>query len=164
MTKALTSYIEPLETDELEFLQNMESKDRKMYYKVYNIFMIMSFVIPFVGSWYRAFDGAPNAFSITHFFFSTVILLALSTAAIYISYRYFLRNVQADIKHKTKTIEICRIIRKQFMPQNNTYHIYIDARDKLSIEVSQAHFYDMNIGDEISLEFTTHSRLYLGYF
>ncbi len=126
--------------------------------------MIMSFVIPFVGSWYRAFDGAPNAFSITHFYVTTAILLGISTAAIYTSYRYFLRKVQADIKYKTKTIEVCRIVRKQYMPQNNTYHIYIDARDKLSIEVSQAHFYDMNIGDEISLEFTTHSRLYLGYF
>lgn len=158
------SYIEPLDTDELDVLMEMEVKDRKMYYKVYNVLMVMSFVIPFICSWYRAFDGAPNAFSVTRFFASTVALLSLSTAAVYTSYRYFLRKVQHDIKHKTKTIDICHIVRKQYMPQNNTYHFYVDARDKLSIEVSQLFFSLLETGDEVNLEFTTHSRLYLGYF
>jgi len=157
-------YIEPLSVDELQFLQVMELKDRKMYYKVYNILMVMSFVIPFIGSWYRAVDGTPNAFSKLHFFLTAGVLLAISTAGIYVSYHIFLRKIQADIKHKTKTIDTCVILRKQYMPQNNAYYFFINSTDKLSIEVPPELFHSMVVGDELSLEFTTHARLYLGFF
>ncbi len=157
-------YIEPLSTNELQFLQVMELKDRKMYWKVYNVLMIMSFVIPFIGSWYRAVDGTPNAFSKTHFFFSAGVLLAISTAGTYMSYHIFLRKIQADIKHKTKTIDTCHIQRKQYMPQNDTYYFFINNPDKLSLEVPPELFHSMAVGDELSLEFTTHARLFLGYF
>lgn len=163
MTKA-KEYTEELNDDELGFLQQMESKDKKMYYKVYNILMIMSFVIPFIGSWYRAFDGAPNAFSLKNFYLTAGVLLAISTAATYGSYWFFLRNVQLDIKHRSKTIEICHIMRKQYVPQSNKYYFYIDSANKLSIEVSEEYYYVLGEGDEVNLEFTTHSRHYLGYF
>jgi hypothetical protein len=157
-------YIEPLEPDELQFLQRMEVKDREMYYKVYNVLMVMSFIIPFIGSWYRAFEGAPNAFSFTKFYASAGALLTISTAAMYGSYRFNLRKVQWDIRHKTKTIEVCHITRKQYMPHNNAFYFYIDSVSKLSIEVSELYFRHLDAGDEVSLEFTTHARMYLGYF
>jgi hypothetical protein len=161
---ALQRYIEPLDVTELQFLERKEGKERKQYYKVYRILMFFSFLIPFIAAWYRAYDGAPNAFSIPKFFAGTSTLLFLSTFSTYASYRLNLRKIQLDLKHGTKTIETHRITRKMFVPTKNTYHFYIDSKVKLSIEVSDKDFVRLREGDEISIEYSTHAKQYFGYF
>lgn len=126
--------------------------------------MVMSFVIPFAGAWYRAMDDAPNAFSPIRFFAGVVVLLSISSAGTYISYRVNLKKIQHDLRQRTKTIEVSHITRKQYMPQNNTYFFYIDSPTRLSIEVSNGDFHRLNVGDEVNIEYTTFAKLYLGYF
>ena len=164
MSFEVKRYIEPLDDGELKFLEKKESKERSQYYKVFQLLMFLSFIIPFAGAWYRAYDGAPNAFSGTKFFFTAGVLLSISSVSTYITYRINLRKVQLDIQDRTKTIEISHIIRKLHIAAKNTYYFYIDSKIKLSIEVSYNDYERMSAGDEICIEYTTHSRQYLGYF
>ena len=141
-----------------------EQKDRKQYYKVFDLLMILSFIIPFAGAWYQAYDGAPNAFSPLRYFLSVGVLLSLSSFSTYVTYRVNLHKVQLDIKDRTKTIETNHITRKVCIAIKNSYYFYIDSKIKLSIEVSATDYERMNEGDEVSIEYATHSGLYLGYF
>lgn len=135
-----------------------------MYYRIFRLLMIGSFLFPFMGSWVRAFEGAPNAFSIPRFFVSVVILLGISFTAMWFAYKANLGKVHADIKHRTKTIETAQILRKQYMHRSDAYYFYISSRDKMSIEVSHEDYHRLDTGDEVNIEFATHSKLYLGYF
>ena len=164
MPHGVQKYIEPLNEGELAFLERKESKERNQYYKVFQLLMLLSFVIPFAGAWYRAYDGAPNAFSATKFFVTAGVLLSISTVSTYITYRINLRKVQLDIADRTKTIEISHIIRKLHIAAKNAYYFYIDSNVKLSIEVSYDDYTRMSAGDEVCIEYTTHSMQYLGYF
>jgi hypothetical protein len=160
----LKRYFEPLEKSELEFLEKKESTERSQYYKVYRLLMFLSFIIPFAGAWYRAADGMPDAFSKTKFFFTAGLLLSISSFATYITYRVNLRKIQMDIKDKTKTIEISHVNRKLYLDIKDAYYLYIDSKVKLSIEVSPNDYNEMDEGDEVCIEYATHSKQYLGYF
>ncbi len=164
MSTAIIRHTEPLEPDELSFLAEKEHKDKKMYYKIFRVLMICSFVFPFAGSWYRAFEGAPNAFSPLRFFVSVTILLGISFTAMWFAYKFNLGRIHADLKKRTKTIEIAYILRKQYMHRNDAYYFYISAPDKLSIQVTHEDYHRLDIGDEVNIEYATHSKLYLGYF
>jgi uncharacterized membrane protein len=162
--QGLQLYTEPLNTREIEYLRRKEEKDRRMYYKVLRILMFMSFIIPFITAWYREYDGAPNAFSYIKFFGSAGTLLFISGFATYMSYRVYLRGIQRDLKERTKTIETSQITKKVYVQVSNTYHLYISAQSKLSIEVSAADYMTYNEGDEVSIEYGTYSKEYFGYF
>jgi hypothetical protein len=160
----LQRYTEPLEFDELIFLERKESVERRQYYRVYQLLMLFSFIIPFIGSWYRVTENSPSAFSFFKFFVSSGILVFISTFATYASYYVYHRKMQLDIKYRTKTIETNRITRKLHISTKSTYHFYIDSAIKLSIEVAYGDYMRLKEGDEVSIEYTTHSQLYLGYF
>ncbi len=164
MSVELIRYNEPLQESELLFLERKEAKERRQYFVVYRILMVMSFVIPFIASWYRAYEGAPNAFSYIKFFVSATVLLSICSVATYSSYRIYHRKLQLDLKEKTKTIETNQITKKLFIASKNAYYFYTNSRVKLSIEVTPAYFGSLEEGDEVSIEYTTHSQLYLGYF
>jgi hypothetical protein len=161
---AVIRYNEPLNERELAFLEEKEAKERKQYFKVFQALMAGSFLIPFMASWYRAYDGAPNAFSYLKFFVSATILLTISAVAVYLSYKAYHKTMTLDIRDKTKTIETNRITKKVTIASKNAYYFYIDSAVKLSIEVTEEYFHSLNDGDEVSIEYTTHSKLYLGYF
>ncbi len=160
----LQKYIEPLNESELTFLIKKEARERRQYYKTFRMLMILSFIIPFAGAWYRAADGAPNAFSPTKIFFSAGVLLSICSVSTYLTYRINLKRVQQDIHDRTKTIELSPITRKLHISMKNAYYFYIDSAVKLSIEVTPDFFDSLNEGDEVCIEYTTHSQLYLGYF
>jgi hypothetical protein len=164
MPFALQRHTEPLSENELHFLFVKERRERKQYYRVFRLLMIVSFVMPFITAWYRAAEGAPNAFSKMKFFVTATVLLFISVSSTYITYRVNLRKVQLDLKYRTKTIDINRITKKLYIATKNACYLYIDSGIKLSIEVSVADFERLNEGDEVSIEYTTHSRQYLGYF
>ena len=164
MSLGLQRYTEPLNEGELLFLVLKERKERKQYYTVFRLFMIVSFVMHFITAWYRAAEGAPNAFSKMRFFVSATVLLFISISSTYITYWVNLRKIQLDIKYRTKTIDIHHITKKLYIATKNACYFYIDSGIKLSIEVSIADFERLSEGDEVSIEYTTHSRQYLGYF
>lgn len=164
MATELEHYIEPLEAEELAFLERKETRERSQYYKVLQLLMIMCFIIPFAGAWYRAYDGAPNAFSPTKFFFTAGVLLSISIVSTYMSYRVSLRRIQLDIASKTKIVEKSHVVRKVYFPSKSAYYFYIDSKFRMSIEVSHEDYVNMKEGDEVCIEYTTHAREYLGYF
>ena len=164
MSLDLVKYREPLSKDELSFLIRKEEKERKQFYKIVRVFMILCFVCPFIVAWFRAVEGQENPFSFTYYFVGVVFLLCFSTAGIYWGYYHNLRKVQLDIKYKTKTIERTYITRKQYMPINNEYFFYLSSSVKLSIEVAEPDYRRLGKGDEVNIEYTTFSKLYLGYF
>lgn len=164
MSTDLVKYTEPMDAGELDFIGRREQHDRKQYYKAYRILMFLSFIIPFATAWYRAFDGAPNAFSMPRFFATAGVLLGISTVATYITYRVHLRKLQLDLRERTKTIETSHITRKLYSVARNVCYFYITSRVKMSIEVTADDYERLREGDEISIEYSTHSQLYLGYF
>ncbi|NDC39989.1 MAG: hypothetical protein EBZ77_00290 [Chitinophagia bacterium] len=164
MSSFPVKYLEPLDKQELNFLLEKERKERRTYYKVFRILMIVSFVMPFIGAWYRAYDGGPNAFSYARFFVSVGILLFISLFATYWAFRYNLRLLQKDITQRTKTVEVVRIERKTHVAVNDTFHFYISSATKLSIEVSKGYFDGLREGDELCIEYTTHAHEFMGYF
>jgi len=164
MSYEVQRYQEPLDSSELGFLEKKEATERNQYYKVYRLLMFLSFVIPFAGAWYRAADGMPDAFSKTKFFFTAGLLLSISTFATYLTYRVNLRRIQLDIRDKTKTIEVSHVTRKLYLDVKKAYYFYTDSKVKLSIEVSASDYDNIHEGDEVCIEYTTHSRQYLGYF
>jgi hypothetical protein len=164
MSFELVKYREPLDKEELSFLRRKEEKERKQFYKIFRVFMVLSFICPFLVAWFRAIEGVENPFSIARYFLGVIFLLCFSGVGIYRAYYYNLRKVQHDIKNGTKTIERTYITRKQYMPLNHTYFFYLSSPNKLSIEVDEYDYRRLDKGDEVSIEYTTVSKLYLGYF
>lgn len=164
MSLQLVTYRERLSNEELRFLRKKEEKERKQFYRVAKVFMILCFICSFLVSVFRAFDGAEDPFAIANYFLGVLFLVCFSGVGIYWGYYHNLRKVQKDIKAGTKTIERAFIIRKQYMPANNTYFFFLSSAVKLSIEVDEYDYRRLDNGDELSIEYTSFSKLYLGYF
>ncbi len=164
MSVELIQYREPLNRDELAFLKKKEERERKQLYKIIRVFMILCFVCPFIVAWFRAIAGFENPFSPLNYFLGVLFLILFSGFGIYWGYYHNLRKVQLDIRKGTKTIERTYITRKQYMPSSNSYFFYLTSAVKLSIEVDEYDFRRLEKGDEVSIEYTTFSRIYLGYF
>lgn len=164
MSTALIRHTENLEPEEVGFLLEKEHQDKRMYYKIFRLLMFGSFLFPFIGSWYRAFEGAPNAFSAVRFFVSTAILLTISITAMWFTYKLNLGKVHKDLRDRTKTIETTHIIRKQYMHRSDAYYFYLSSPTKMSIQVKNEDYNRLDIGDEVNIEYYTHSKLYIDYF
>jgi hypothetical protein len=153
----------PLSKDEIYFLRRKERVERKQFYRVVRMLLLLCFSCPFVVAWIRALAGADDPFGAFTYFASVGFLMSFGGAAAYVSYRTHLMRVQRDLRGGTKTIERVHILRKQYMPQTSEYFFYIDSESKLSIEVSADDYTRFQRGDELTIEYTTHSRHYLGY-
>ncbi len=168
MELQLFRYDEPMIEEEMQFLYRKEHRERRQFYMIMRVFVVMCLICPFGACWVpdEPFNRAdPHYhFSLVHYLAGLVFMFCFAGTAVYISYRRTLYKVQADIRHRTKTIEQTGITRKQYMPSNNTYYFYLESPNKLSIEVKEEDYRSMDIGDELNIEYTTYSKLYLGYF
>ena len=166
--KRITFYEEEMNEDELSFLHKKEAKESKQFYKVANLLMIFSFVVPFVFAWFRAVEDKENeyeiAFTTSNYFIGVASFLIISAIIMVLVYFRFLYKLQKDIKKRTKTVEHTHIKRKQYMPHNKTYYVYLDSPSRLSIEVSEDDYVNMREGDELNIEYTSIYKFYLGYF
>lgn len=160
----LVKYLEPLNVEEIAFLQKKEQRDRRSFYRAVRALLIICFLIPFLVAWGGALYGKPNAFSYLRYFTGVAFLLCFAGLCAYISYYHHLRKVQLDLQHRSKTIERTQITEKKFMAMNGIYYFYLNSSVKLSIEVTEDHFHNLEDGDEVNIEYTTYSRQYLGYF
>ncbi len=160
----LVKYLEPLNVEELTFLKKKEERDRHYFYRAVRAILIICFLIPFLIAWAGALSGRPNAFSYLRYFAGVLFLLCFAGLCTYISYYYYLRKVQLDIRYRSKTVERTQITQKKFMAMNGVYYLYINSPVKLSIEVTEVDFHRLEDGDEVNIEYTTYSQQYLGYF
>lgn len=157
-------YKDVLNPRELEYLKKKESEQRRGFFKVFRILMVLCFVLPFIFAWYKAAEGLPAAFSYVRFFIIASVLMFVAGISTYFTYTLYIKRLRLDIINGAKTVETTRITKKLFVPASNTFHFYLDSSSKLSIEVSRTDFEQFNQGDEVNLEFSTFSREYLGYF
>lgn len=158
------SYEELMDREELAFLVKKDEKESSQFYNVMRILMVLSFLLPFIVAWFRAFGGDENPFSYFFYFIGVFVLLSFSSLCAYIAYRRSLHKVKQDIRQQTKVVEKVHITRKQYMPHNRLFYFYIDSPNKLSIEVSESDYYNMEKGDELSIEYSKNAKFYLGYF
>lgn len=157
-------YHEPLEPGEVDFLRRKVAQERRQFYKVLRVLLIMCFICPFLVAWIRALVGAPDPFSYKAYFLGVGFLMGFSGVTSYISYHYFLRKTELDLRSNQKLVERAHITGKRYMPQTNSYHFYLDSPTKLTIEVSEPDYLALEEGDEVNIEYTSVSKLYLGYF
>ena len=157
-------YLEPLTEDERAFLLRKETRDRRQLNRSIQMLLLICFALPFAMAWGKAMAGRPNPFSYINYFAGVAILGSLTGVGAYIAWRNNLHRIQQDLLHGTKTIERAVITGKRFMPQTNTCYFFLDSRIQLSIEVSQQHFDQLNIGDEVNIEYSTYGKAYFGYF
>lgn len=155
---------EQMTAEELQFLVKKDEKETGNFYRVISIFMIICFVIPFVVAVFRAVDGEEYAFSYSNYFMGVGYLLVFLGVSAWFAYSRTLRKIKRDIHRRTKTVERTTITRRQYMPQNHTYYFYLSSPNKLSIEVSESDYYMLKDGDELNIEYSTHAKLYFGYF
>ena len=164
MSVELVRYLEPLSEDERAFLKRKETRDRRQFFRSVQLLLLICFALPFGMAWGRAIAGMSNPFSYANYFTGVGILGSLTGVGAVISYRNNLYRIQLDLKKKTKTIERAIITRKRFMPQTNTCFFFLDSPTKLSIEVSPQHFDQLDVGDEVNIEYSTYGKAYFGYF
>lgn len=162
--REIAIYTEPMQVDELAFLVRKEARERKQFYKVTRVLMVLCFVCPYVVAWFRAFSGVEDPFAYGSYFAGVGVLLTLAGLSLYIVYSRSLRRVQRDIRQGQKVIERTHIARKQYMRQNNAYYFYLDSPTRLSIEVQEADFHRLEQGDEVNIEYARWSKVYFGYF
>ena len=155
---------EPLDADELQFLRRKEARDRAQFYRAVRLILGVCFAAAFLVAWGKALIGVPDPFSPKAYFGSVLFLGCFAGGCCYISYRAFLRKIQLDIRSLSKLVERAHITRKLYMPQTNTWHFYLDSPTQLSIEVSEKDYQQLSVGDELNIEYTAVSKMYLGYF
>lgn len=164
MSVAVIRYLEPLNAEERAFLKRRESRDRRHFYRVMRILLPICFALPFAMAWGKAIAGKPNPFSYGSYFTGVAVLLFLTLGGAFVAYRSTLYRIHLDLRQNTKTIERATITRKRFMPQTNTCYFYLDSPVKLSVEVNAQYFERLSTGDELNIEYATHSKSYFGYF
>lgn len=164
MSRELIRTAMRLDDSERNYLVAREQEDRKVYYRLIRYCLILAFVIPFIIAWVRALGGKENPFSYLYYFLGVGCLLAFSGLWMSIAYFRFLYRIQKDIRADVKVVEQTRIKRKQYMPQNNKYYLYLQSPTRLSIEVEAEDFHRWEDGDDINIEYTPYSQMYLGYF
>ena len=93
-----------------------------------------------------------------------IVLSLLIIVAFMIAFFRNFHGIRTDLNEKFKIVERSIIKEKKFMPHNETYHFVIESPSRYSMEVEKEEFYFYEIGDEINLEYTYHSKIDLGYF
>lgn len=155
---------EAMEPEELNFLRRKEERDRAQLLNVGRVFLYLSFICSFFVSCVRALAGTEDPFNYRDYFAGVGFLLLFSGSGLFSGYYFFLRKVRLDIKRGSKLIERVRVLRKVYMPQNNSYYFYIDSTKRLSIEVTPDDYHRLDTGDEVNIEYAPISNIYFGYY
>ncbi|MBS1588797.1 MAG: hypothetical protein JST52_04205 [Bacteroidetes bacterium] len=163
MSLELIKYTQPLSKDELNFIKRKAQEERLQLRKIILIFVCLSLGCPLAVSAVRFFVANESFFSLLQYLVGVVFLLLFSGVGLYWGYIHSLRKLEQDLSQQTKTIERVVVTKKQYMPLNHEYYVYLTSVVKLSIEVSEADFRELKEGSELEISYTTMSQLYLGY-
>ncbi|MBS1782573.1 MAG: hypothetical protein JSS78_05880 [Bacteroidetes bacterium] len=163
MRLELIKYTLPLSKDELNFIKRKAHEERFQLKKIIFIFVCLSLGCPLLVSAIRFFVANESFFSLLQYLVGVVFLLIFSGVGVYWGYFHSLRKLEQDIKYQTKTIERTLVTKKQYMPMNHEYFVYLTSSVKLSIEISEEDFRQLKEGSELEISYTTVSQQYLGY-
>lgn len=164
MNLEVIRYFEPLQEEERAFLLRKETQDRRQFFKVLQVVLVLCFILPFGMAWGEAIAGRPNPFSFKLYFIGVAALMGLTIGAAFVSYRSNLYLLHRDLRANTKTIERTTISRKYVMQPTQKRYFYINSKTRLSMEVSEEDFDNFEVGDEVNIEYASYSKSYFGYF
>lgn len=157
-------YTDTMTDEELQFLIRKDEKETVLFYRVVRVLMVICFVIPFIVAWVRAAKGDEKPFEYGYYFLGVLFLMTFLGVVLFAAYKNVMEKLKLDIKRKIKIVERTKIVRKQFVRQNNTFFFYLDSPNKLSIEVAERDYRMFNDGDELNIEYSKYSKFYFGYF
>ena len=161
-------HLQPLNTDELEFIERRYRSESKIYMRTMNVLLILGTLSPVVfciGVIFFKAEDEVSMRSLYHTYFIGLIAMLIFVGMIaYVSYREKLLDYGKDKVAKKKVIELTNIKQKKYMKLNNTYHFYLTSPNKYTIEVSPTDFEKWQLGDEVSIEYAQYSKEYFGYY
>ncbi len=170
-------YEESMNDSELHYLQQERDKEKKVLVRTVRAITFIFVILPCclglfmeyisrraqTAEWVRIREEEePHAYAL--YILGMFVLLILVALIAYYAYTRSLKKLVRDINTGNKTVERTTVTRKQFIPTNETYHLYLGSRAKLSIEVTQQEFEHYEAGDEINIEYSSYARVYFGYF
>ncbi len=160
--------LQPLNTDELEFILRRYRSESKIYMRTMNILLILGTLSPLVfciGMILFKQEGEVSTHSLYQAYFVGLIAMMIFVSIIaYVSYREKLAGYAKDKLYQNKIVELTNVKQKKYMKLNNTYHFYLTSPNKYTIEVSPTDFEKWQLGDEISIEYAQYSKEYFGYY
>ena len=159
-----TIKIDPLEADEFDFIQRKYEKESKAFLYGMNLLLIGTVSIPCIVGLVYYIKFKQTDLMLKAFLYALIITVVLFSIVCFLSYMKNLYEIKKDISQKTKTVESVIITEKKYMAMNNTYHFYITSKYKYTIEVSEEDFPRFSVGDEVNIEYATHSKEYFGYY
>jgi hypothetical protein len=158
------TYTEPLTNDEKQGLSKKILKDKRNYFIAMGVALVFCISVAYLGAWEQPTPRSPFRFSYHKYEIVFLIAGLFATAILSITYLRFTKKAVSDLKSNTKTVVQHRITKKVYVKNGRSYHLFLDASSPLSIEVNEATFNRYAEGDEISIEYFTCSREYIGYF
>ena len=135
-----------------------------LYYRIFNGCMVVCFAVPYIFAWYRVSENDKLAFSMLRYFLITTALLILLILSLYIAYKAKYKTLEKDVALRTKEVATYSITKKVKINHSNKCYFYVESPVILSFEVSEKDFNAFGLGDQINIEYATHSLEYLGYF
>ena len=160
--------LEPMNTDELEFIKRRYRSESKIYMRGMNVMLIIAAMAPLAACIVLLFlnreeQNTMHAMYQIYFLGLAFMLLFVGFIAI-VSYRLKVRGYAKDSAKKNKIIEQANILQKKYMKLNNTCHFYLTSEVMYTIEVSPEDYKKWSLGDEINIEYAQHSKEYFGYY
>lgn len=157
-------FTEPLQDDELQFLCKKLQTDARLYLRTLQVVLLFFVSIPALTAMIYFFRYQDKAIMWHSWFLTQSIAACLFLLIVSLSYWLFLRPLRADIHQQTKTIELCLILEKKYIPTTKQYFFTLNSIARNSIEVSEVDFARLNVNDEINIEYAPQTKTYFGYF
>lgn len=156
---------EHMSEDELEFLKRRYIKESKHFYTGMRWLLLAIVIMPLLILLIHLYID--NGDGLSHgavWMYAQIILIIIYLFSFAVTYFRLLHPYVRDLKRELKVIETVIILEKKFMPQNNSYHFYINSEPTYSIEVDQDTFLNYEVHDAVNIEYAGNTEIYLGYF
>lgn len=165
-------YLEPMEKEELQYLEKHAARQKKMFLKVVHyIFLGLALFMTALYTFANFTYDPANIDEQAEIPLSPGFVLQVAGGiflffAVVLGLLYYLTilSLFREIKKGYKIVEQAFIIEKKYMAQTESYHFYLNSRIRKSIEVSKKdyNFYDVN--DEVNIEYSPASHQFFGYY
>jgi hypothetical protein len=154
----------PLEEDEILFLERRFERVRKEYMYGMKLLMWICVLLPVVSALLSLLNDTvyiplPVIYGYGQLITAIAFILIMGA-----NYYRGLYQIKKDLHYRIKLAFPVEILRKRYVAQNNTHHFFISVGLKYSIEVDQNYFDQYQEGDEVMIEFTRYSKIFLGYY